>query len=157
MTVYPTPPSPAGVDIEQWMAAIAEIRAYCDWHIAPEVTETVTLTRSSGALVELPTMRVASVQSVTNAGVAVAAPEWDPAGLLYGSWADRRRGVVVEMTHGYAAWPPEVLKVARQIVAADGRSGVSAVTSRNHQVQFDGPGLNDEQKALLAPYRRFVV
>ena len=68
---YPLPDAPAGVDAGAWAATVAEVRAYCGWHIAPVVTETLTLDGPGGHLLVLPTLRLVDLLSVTNEGHAV--------------------------------------------------------------------------------------
>lgn len=99
--------------------ADAAIRAYCGWHIAPVVTETLTVDGSGTSVLLLPTLHIASVASVLELGIALVdgtGYEWSVAGLLckqqWSRWTDRPRGVVVELTHGYATVPVDLAGVS---------------------------------------------
>src|SRR5512139_2364445 len=98
---YALPPTPAGVDDATWAATVAEVRAFCGWHIAPEVTETLTRDGSGGPVQVLPTLRLVDLISITNDGTAVTDPEWSTSGMVYaGTWArwtPKFRGVVAEV------------------------------------------------------------
>jgi len=45
---YPLPPNPDGVGDAAWAATVERIRAYCAWHVAPELSETVTVDGPGG-------------------------------------------------------------------------------------------------------------
>ena len=144
---------PAGVDESSWLAACAAVRLYCGWHIAPVVTETLTLDGPGGTLLRLPSARVKAVLSVTNKGTVIDNPEWSEYGMIRGFWwTEKFRGVVVEFTHGYDECPADLLDVLTQMAAAAGRGGVSAVTSGTHQVSFE-PAPDSRQRDVLDRYR----
>lgn len=157
MTIYEYPPLPDGVAHGSWISAIDAIRGYCGWHIAPVVTETVTVDGSGTWEQLLPTLRLVALNSITNDGAAVLDPEWSTSGIVRGAWTRRYRGVVANMTHGYSEWPAELLSLAGDAVAAAGRGGVSSVTSRAHQVRFNAAtlvaALGDGQQSTLDRYR----
>ena len=146
---------PEGTDEAAWLAACDAVRGYCEWHIAPSVTETLTLDGPGGSVLHLPSAHVTAVASVANNGTAVADPQWRTSGMIradYGCWTERFRGVVVELTHGYDECPADVLKVLRDLVDGAGRTGVAQVTSGSHSVRY-GPALDSEQRATLDRYR----
>lgn len=157
MTYYEYPLPPLGVDELRWNSVFDAVRAYCGWHIAPVVAETVTVDGSGTWEQLLPTLRLVALNSITNDGVVVADPEWSTSGVVRGGWTRRYRGVVADMTHGYEQWPAELLSLAADAVAAAGRGGVSSVTSRQHQVRFDAAtllaALEDGQRSTLDRYR----
>lgn len=148
-------PTPPGVDEGAWASACAAVRAYCRWHVAPAVTEALTLDGPGGDLMFLPTLRLTDLTSITNDGDVVSSPEWSTSGMVRGAgcWTSKFRGVVAEVTHGYDECPAEVLTVVAEMVASAGRSGVSSVTNHDHQVQFDASMLDRRQRSLLDPYR----
>jgi hypothetical protein len=80
---YEIPTFPAGVDEDAWAATVAEVRAFCGWHIAPEVTETLTLDGPGGYVLVLPTLHLVDLVSVTNDGTAVT----DPASTGTSEWS----------------------------------------------------------------------
>lgn len=150
---HPYPTVPPSVDEESWYAAVAAVRSYCGWHIAPEVTETVTIDGSGSSLQILPTMRLVDLVSITNDGTAVDSPEWSHDGFVRRScWTRKLRGVVAEMTHGYEVWPDELESVTVELVAGAARAGVKAVTSGSHQVSFETT-LSSSQLGVLDRYR----
>lgn len=155
MTLPPLADLPVGTDEAAWLAACDAVRGYCEWHIAPSVTETLTLDGPGGSVLHLPSAHVTAVASVANNGTAVADPQWSASGMIradYGRWTERFRGVVVELTHGYDECPADVLKVLRDLIDGAGRTGVAQVTSGAHSVRY-GPTLGSEQRATLDRYR----
>lgn len=153
MVDVPLAESPTGVDAEAWAAACAAVRDYCEWHVAPSVTEEVTMDGSGASVQILPTLRLTALISITNDGTAVTDPEWSSHGIVRGCWTCKFRGVVANMTHGYADCPADVLTVVSEMVATSGRGGVSSVTNGTHQVQFDAASFNSQQRATLDRYR----
>jgi hypothetical protein len=94
--------SPSQTRLDQ---AVSNIRAACGWHIAPVLTETVTLDGPGRSVLLLPSLRVTDVASVTENGrelVEGTDYEWSAKGTLRRrcGWTDRYRGIVVEFTHG---------------------------------------------------------
>jgi hypothetical protein len=136
---YEIPTAPTGVDADTWEAVVAEVRAFCGWHIAPEVTETITLDGPGSHLLVLPTLRLVDLVSITNDGAAVTDPEWSASGMVRAyCWTRKFRGVVAEITHGYEEWPTDLLAVMTEMASsASGLAGVKAVTSGAHQVTFE--------------------
>lgn len=97
------------------LRAEALVRSYCGWHIAPSVTETITLRSAYGARVlMLPSLKVTAVSTVTYVGEAgTLAVEADfTTGVLRMSSAAWSGGLVtVTFTHGYSDMPFEVQAV----------------------------------------------
>lgn len=96
------------------------IRRYCGWHIAPVVTETMTLDGPGGSLLRLPTLNLVEIVSMTERGIEldVDALEWSAKGLVRrrrGRWTDRFRGVVAEVEHGYED-AADVRQIIQQVV-----------------------------------------
>ena len=152
MTTVPLADSPPGVDDLGWIEACRAVRDYCGWHIAPSVTETLTVDGPGGALLLLPTLYLTDVSSITSDGHAVTDPEWSQNGMVRGCWSSKFRGVVAEITHGYDEAPAEVLAVAREMLDGRSRTGVSQVTTNSHQVSFDlAPDVR--QRRVLNRYR----
>lgn len=109
-------------------AAQKLVRDYCGWHVAPVITETITLDGTGSRRLFLPSLKVLEVQSVTVKGepLDAAAYSWTEAGILYrgGGWPEGYRNVEVTLVHGN---PPEDVRwivdaiVARLAVAPKGR------------------------------------
>jgi hypothetical protein len=172
MTEYAMPPTPDGVDEFAWRAAVSTIRGYCEWHIAPSVTETVTVDGAGDGILLLPTLYLTGLTAVTDDGTVIADSEiqWSQRGAVRRGtqryscyrWTNKYRGIAVTMTHGYTDFPHEVLAVARDMARAGDRVGASAFTSGPHQVQYGvtsagtqagAVGMSDLQKSVLARYR----
>lgn len=94
-----TPDMFEGVDPD----AQAAIRAYCGWHVAPSITETIVLDGPGSDVLMLPSLRVTDVARVTSGGTEIKDPEWSRAGMVRGSFDDRFGSVEVEFTHGFPA------------------------------------------------------
>ena len=147
--------APDGVDRDAWGAACAAVRAYCGWHVAPSVTEDVTVDGSGSSVQVLPTLHLTALHSITNDGSAVAEPEWSASGMVRrgGCWTSRWRGVTARITHGYDACPLEVLDIVAEMVASAPSRSVSSVASGGHSVTYE-PTMSTRQRAVLDLYRR---
>lgn len=149
-------------------AATQAIRDYCGWHVAPVITDTLTLDGTGTDTVLLPSRRVTAVESVTVDGheLAATAYEWSADGLLrrrHGCWPDRYRALTVELKHGFE--DASVLSTVVASIVARIRmdpSGMLASQSAGTQrVSFGGRlasggggvGLLGTEKELLAPYK----
>lgn len=103
-------------------AATAAMRSYCRWHVAPEVTEVLTVDVESDVIL-LPSLHVTEVSSVTVDGDVLDADryEWSTAGVVKARGRCFPRGfrkAQVKLTHGYAEAP----EVAAIVMAAAARS-----------------------------------
>lgn len=97
-------------------AAAGTVRFVARWHIAPSVTQTITLDGPGTATLHLPTLHLTAVTAVTENGTAVGVGsyDWSASGMLTkrtGLWTDRPRGITITLTHGYDECPPELLPV----------------------------------------------
>lgn len=121
--------------------AEAEVRAYCGWHITPSRTEDVVVDGADATVQVLPTLHLTAVNSVSVDGTTVdlAGVEWSTAGFLRrdAAWTSRLRGVVVNVTHGYPAWPADVEAVLARIAArAAELDDASQVLAQVGQVRY---------------------
>lgn len=162
MTTYELPPTPAGVDEEDWRAAVSAIRGYCGWHIAPSVTETISVDGPGGWLLSLPTLYLTAVQSVTNGGTPLLNTTWSRKGTMRSpvyAWSCMGNSVQVNLTHGYDEFPAEILAVARSMAAAGSGSVATKITSGPHSVDLTPEGIagafamSDLHKQVLDRYR----
>lgn len=158
--------APAGVDLGNWLAACAAVRAYCRWHIAPSVSEVLTLDGSGCPIQFLPTLRLTALTSITNDGVVVTDPEWSQAGMVRGPrcWSPKWRSVVATITHGYDECPAEVAQVITDMVKLADLVGVGSVqagpfqtTPAPNAIQAGAVGLSQEQKRILDAYRLALI
>jgi hypothetical protein len=98
-------------------AAVSDIRSEAGWHIAPQVTETLTLDSYGGQLLSLPSQRVVNVTAVrdmTRAGAVLTG--WTRSSCLL--WRSTYHTycfgwpvgqVEVDIVHGFATTPPDLL------------------------------------------------
>lgn len=135
--------------------ATAEARAYCGWHVTPIVTETLVLDGSGSHFLFLPTMRVVSVESVTEDDILrdPSTYQWSVDGRLWSSvrWSGYFRAVVVELTHGHATADD----FAGVITAATDRGPSAGQIRQVGQVAYQttGDGFLDSEKRALDRYR----
>lgn len=142
--------------------ASERIRAYCGWHIAPSVTETVTLDADGGRVLALPTLRMTALTSVTLWDGTVLADgvdvTWSHTGLLerlsWRPWPSRFRAVTVTFVHGYDAIPSALEEVCVSVakraplqgVMTEAAGGVSRVYM--HTATSSAPWTGPEQVVL---------
>jgi len=150
-----------------WLdAAHGAVRRFCGWHVAPVITESLTLDGNGSRSILLPSRRVTAITSVLENGVVVAATDfdWSESGVLTrtnGYWSHRHRSIIVSLTHGF----DDVSDVAgiisgiaaRSMAAKDGalskRAGSMAITrGASGGVAASLPLLMTE-KQQLDPYR----
>lgn len=112
--------APEGVNRQAWDAAVAVVRAYCGWHIAPVLTETVTVDAQGGRALVLPSLRIVDVAEVKVGDQVVTDPEWSAAGFIRGRWPDKLRSVTVTWTHGYEGSPLALVAATRRLVDIGG-------------------------------------
>lgn len=109
---YPGAPfTPGVVD-----AAVGGLRGDVGWHIAPEVTETITVNGSPDQTLILPTLKIAQITAIRDVTgtTPVAVTGWrmaSRAGLLWREegWPCGFAAVEVDLVHGHADVPPELL------------------------------------------------
>lgn len=151
-------------------AATRAVRAFCRWHVAPVVTETVTLDGLGGADLALPSLRVVEVLAVRAlGGVTWPATAYRLAagGLLaLGGWRwDAGYGAVeIDIRHGYEREDvPDVVQIILTAAARDLASPTGAIREQAGSVSVaptlvgtnaaGGVTLLDHERADLAPYR----
>jgi hypothetical protein len=131
-------------------AATAEVRSYCGWHIAPEVTETVKVDGSGVALL-LPTLHLTDVTSITRDGVDVplADVRWKPNGIVTGYTFSGEYDVT--FTHGYDSTPEDVARVVAAL-ASEGMDGLRRLKSWT-KGPFSESYDEDSAQSVLDRYR----
>lgn len=96
-------------------AAANQIRRTCGWHIAPELTETLTVDHDGSTVLHLPSLKVSEVTSVRD--VTGSTPReitgwrWSGAGMVSGHFPRGFRSIEITLTHGYSECPPDLLPV----------------------------------------------
>lgn len=140
--------------------ATANVRSYCGWHIAPSVSETVTLNGNGGKVLLLPSMYVTAVTAVTQDGITVADTDYDfdSAGILFnvGWWGILPRSIEVTMTHGYAAVPDVAAVILARVSRAQASPGAAVRVQAgpfSEQYESGGAGFTGDEIATLNRYR----
>ena len=134
---FPGAPFPAGVV----SAAAGQVRDDCGWHIAPEVTETVTLYTDRGTVALLPSLNVVSVSEVRREdGTVIEGWRVRPNGVL--SRAHRWPSVIeVDFVHGYRVCPSGLLSVIAERAQRIRGGGVKAESLSGRSVSLEtAPG-----------------
>lgn len=137
-------------------AAVGSVRGEAGWHIAPEVTETLTVDSDGGTILPLSSLKVAAVTGVRD--VTGDTPE-----VLTG-WTLRRSGVLerrsgwpkrrtieVDVTHGHAETPPELLPVIADVARMLQRGG--RVTQESLGSRSVSMANTDPMSAVLARFK----
>ncbi|WP_410877364.1 hypothetical protein [Nocardia sp. A7] len=141
-------------------SVIQDIRDYCGWHIAPSITQTLTLDGPGRRTLLLPSLYVTAITAVTEDGTAVPADQfdWSEKGMLRhrsGLWTDRWRGITVTLTHGYDQAPAGVIGVIADVVADALSVPLGTVPEKMGPFEFGGGGtaFKGHQLAVLSRYR----
>jgi hypothetical protein len=98
-------------------AAVATLRLEAGWHIAPQVTETVTVNAGGGTDLILPTLHLVNVTEVreVSGSTPVVLTGWRQSriGILTrnAGWPRGLEVIEVDMVHGHTETPPELLSV----------------------------------------------
>lgn len=155
LAAYPGAPFDANV------VAVAGdvIRRYCEWHIAPTWSETLTLNCDGGRLLVLPTLHLTDVTAVRDRkrGVALTGWEYSVEGLIEWDRCFPRglRAIEVDVEHGLPVAPPGLLAVVAE-VATELKSlmtGIGQVSLDGAAVQYttsqtSGDGISSKATAL---------
>lgn len=150
----------------QLAAALAAVRTYCGWHVAPVVVgDMVTVDGGGRRVLELPTGRLLELTALTEDGATLDVDDdiyWSADGLVRKKsnayWSNHYRAITATMTHGYepvpADWVAAVLTVVDRMSMNVGLPGPAA-TAGPYSVQFASPGaaLTPEICTMLEPYR----
>lgn len=114
--------------------ASAAVRRYCGWHVTPVLTETVVLDGPGGSLLQLPSLRVESVDEVVVNGTEldVDGLEWSAKGMIRRrSWPQKFRSVRVTFTHGFDTEDAAgILQIVQQVVANAAASPLGATSEQ---------------------------
>lgn len=142
-------------------AATDAIRLWCGWHVAPVITETLTLDGEGSPSLRIPSGRVLDVSAVRIDGETQPKDTWDfsQAGMLrlrHGTFPDRFRSIDVDLTHGYQTAPALAAVITRAVLATCA-SPMGATREQAGSISITwaraGMTLSGEDRADLAPYR----
>lgn len=96
-------------------AAAGQVRRICGWHIAPSLTQSLTLDHDGSSVLYLPSLRVTDVASVRDLTGStpreISNWRWSGAGMIEGSFPRGFRAVEVTLTHGYEECPADLMPV----------------------------------------------
>lgn len=155
----------AEFDAGMWLkAAQAAVRAYCGWHVCPQLTHTITVDSYGGRTLLLPTKHIVDVSNVTVNGVDYTDDvQWSEAGILRlttGMFPDGLRDVEVSLTDGYepAAVPQIMALLVTLAKRAQIQPGIASQSVNGASISYStaatpGVALLQSEMALLAPYR----
>ncbi|AXH44391.1 head-tail adaptor [Arthrobacter phage MargaretKali] len=131
-------------------AAASSVRAQCDWHIAPVVTETKKM-RTEGTVLLLPTLHLTEKPTVQDVnGNEVTGCEWLPEGIIECP-AGFPRYVSVTFTHGYETCPDELLPIIAERAMGQSSGRVKAESLAGRSIQLEG-GSDPATSSVLAKY-----
>lgn len=100
-------------------AALTRVRHVCGWHVSPVRADTVIFDGPGNAFIQLPTLRIVSIDAVTENGeatdVAEVAEVREGPGIIAKTksrWAYGFSAIEVDFTHGYPAVEAEDFREA---------------------------------------------
>lgn len=161
-------------EAEATTRAEAEVRAFCGWHIAPELSEVLILDGSGSRTLLLPSLRVSAITEVVDDGTVLdpSSYEWSASGVLRRTgaarpslstwgprWSSALRGVQVSLTHGFPEMPLDVKTIVERLAtrAVEGASVLAQVGQVSYAVGEDGlpatATLSTMDRAVLARYK----
>lgn len=148
-------------------AAAAAVRVACDWHIAPSLTETITVESTHGRYLILPTLNLTEIVSIYDVtdpalplvitGYRTAPTAQFKAGMvdLGARWP--RGFIEVTITHGYELCPPDLLPAIAEVARS------ARTTAELSQVSADGVSrtisgrVSHDSSSAIARYTIFQV
>lgn len=154
--VYPSMFPTGQTAVDPLEAAMATVRSFCGWHVAPVIEQDLILDGSGSLSLLLPSKHVLGVSGVTENGTPVQV-HWSASGILRKEsgqpWAPSLRGVTLHLRHGYE--PEEVgdvLAVAKAVEARIRMNPGGNVTS--YQAGTQGQNMRAGSVPLFADERR---
>jgi hypothetical protein len=142
-------------------AAVAAVRSYCGWVIAPITTETVDVWSPDGRSLFLSTQGLTAIGSVVQDGVTLSSTGYlfDKYGVVRcvpGNTFRLTSRLTVTFTHGTDLFPENVQNVIlglAQRAINDTRGIIPSVTGgKSFAVESYGPQLTAADKEKLEPY-----
>lgn len=138
------------------------IRNYCGWHIAPFITETLTVSGEDDSVLILPTLRILDVTEIRVNDRRVEGYRWARHGVIYLPAAVRwGYPIEVDLIHGYEQLPAPVVEAARRLDRTMTGMPFATMSVDGVSVSAQGQGGVGELSAidnvaamLLDPYRR---
>lgn len=163
-------PVPPGRDIDAHLRAVSQmIRRMCGWHIAPVLTEAMTLDGPGGRVLQLPSIHVVDVVDVKFkdrlydgtahwAGVDEFSYDWSTSGLLERphGWPRRYRAITAMVTHGFALDDVRDLRrlvclIASRAIAAP--KGALRESAGGVSIEYSPDMVYQSERTLLDPFK----
>lgn len=140
--------------------AQATIRAYCGWHVAPNITETITLDGTGNRHLWLPSLFVTDVTAIVDEGTTLTTEDydWSESGYLErrsGYWSIRPRQIQVTLKHGLEDIPADVVGVAVGLAAraAVSPAGVRREAAGAVSLEYELGRLLQDERSILDRYK----
>ena len=152
----------------QLEVAMAAVRHYCGWHIAPVLDETLTIDGPGGKLLVLPTLSVKRITSISELGnhIELGDVTWSANGRVAKRsaqpWTDEFRGITVEFSHGFDQLPDLEAVILSSIDRGGFSAGSGAVevigpfkygSSSGGGGSEAGPAFTEAERSILDRYR----
>lgn len=141
--------------------ATALVRHWCGWHVAPVVTETVTLDTREGASILLPTLRLVGIsEAILDGEDILDGLEWSADGMIRHRFKRKFRALTITMEHGFEAADvvPLVDRIASRLTTQ--KLGVTQYSESTGPYSVSasyggagGSGLLAEDREALRPFR----
>lgn len=141
--------------------AQSRIRSYCEWHVAPKITETILVDGRGSPSLQLPSLHVVDVTSITNEGELVDPDDYDWSADGYvvlnngGWWSRRPRQVEVVFQHGYEDVPADLVGVAVALASrlATSPSGVKREAAGAVSLEYGSSDFFADEREILDRYK----
>lgn len=139
------------------------VRGFCRWGLTREPAAVMTIDGNGSRVLNLPTLRLNAVESVTVEGTALDAAGyvWSAGGQLYrdAGWPIGFRSVTAVVDHGYDTIPDDVRIVVCSLAARYYsnperlRSKTVGATASTFTIDAAGHELSELEMTLIAGYR----
>lgn len=140
----------------EFTAGLSAIRAWCGWHVAPSLTETLKVESLGGWSLLVPSLYVTNVAEVRNeAGDVITGYKWRSNGVLRGTWLCEEQ-YEVDLTHGYDEMPLELQGIVDQLNAAALGQSVRSQAAGPFSVTYGPADLESQPlsvRAIIGRYR----
>lgn len=139
-------------------AAVADLRARLGWHVAPVRPETLTLDHEGGIDLVLPSRKIGTITEIRDVSgttpAVITGYRTSAAGYLTGcQWPRGTATIEVDLTHGYATPPPDLLAAVAALcgyLKSDSR--VRSVQIDDFQTSYYGTSSTGMESQVMTTY-----
>lgn len=135
---------------------LAAVRSWCGWHVAPSVTETLSVESGGGRTLLLPSLHVTAVTEIRDeSGEIVTGWKWRANGIIRGAWRCEEL-YEVDVTHGYDAMPDELQVVVDRLEADGTDRRATSITRGPFSETYGAADLESQPittRAIIGRYR----